>query len=151
MQLDGFDLKILNLLESDGRMSWKMISEQVNLSASACQRRVQSLQEKGIIRHFTFAYNHIPMGYEIRAFVQVKITRHDNKTTKQFKDAVLTYPEVSSCYKMTGNTDFILDVVAKDLKSFGLFIENKILYLPGVIDAISAMVLENVKEHRQAI
>jgi Lrp/AsnC family transcriptional regulator, leucine-responsive regulatory protein len=151
MHSDKFDLEILQLLGKNSRLSWRELGEKVNLSASSCQRRVQALQEKGIIRHFTTACDYVSLGFDVKAFVEVKINRHDNKVTQQFKDAVIQYPEVISCHKITGNIDFILEVIAKDLRSFGLFIEKKILYLPGVIDASSTMVLEDLKLHGQAV
>ena len=151
MHLDNFDQTILNILEAEGRISWRQMAERINLSASACQRRVQAMQAAGMVRHFTVACDYVKLGYEVRAFVQVKITRHDSSVTRQFKEAVLAYPEVLSCHKITGNVDFILEVVARDLRSFGVFIENKILYLPGVIDATSSIVLEDLKAHRQAL
>lgn len=151
MQLDRFDIALITALESAGRISWRELAERVNLSASACQRRVNALQDKGVIRHFTLACHYGKLGYAVRAFVQVKVARNDSTVIQQFKTAVLAYSEVLACHKITGNVDFILDVVERDLLSFGQFIENRILYLPGVIDATSAIVLEQLKEHGQPV
>lgn len=151
MTLDRYDIAILNCLRADARMSWVQLAEQVSLSASAAQRRVQSLQEKGIIRHFTVALDHQSLGHAVRAFVQVKIARHDDKAVQQFRDAVLAYESVEACYKVSGNMDFMLNIVSEDLASFGHFLEKKILYLPSVMDAVSFIVLESLKECGQAV
>lgn len=151
MTLDSFDIAILNHLRVDARISWAKLGEHISLSASATQRRVQSLEQAGIIRHFTIALDSAALGQEVRAFVQVKITRHDSQAATQFKQAVLTYPEVQACHKISGNTDFMLNVTAKDLPSFSQFLENKILYLPGVKDASSSIVLESIKEYGQPV
>lgn len=146
MKLDRFDITILNTLHHDGRVSWAQLSEKINLSSSATQRRVQALQEAGIIQNFSVELNYPALGYNVQVFVQVKINRHDSEAAQQFREAVLKYPEVKACHKISGNTDFILHVMEKDLTSFSLFLENKILYLPSVKDATSSIVLEAIKE-----
>ncbi len=151
MHLDQYDTRILNLLKSDARMSWSKLAERIHLSASAAQRRVQAMQEAGIIRYFTLAIDNMAMGQNVRAFVQVKIARHDGQATREFIDAVLTYPQVQSCHKISGNTDFMLNVLEKDLQSFSVFLEKRILYLPGVVDATSSIVLESIKEYGNAL
>jgi len=73
--MDAFDQSILHHLARDGRISWTELAEQVNLSASAVQRRVQALQTKGLIKHFTVALDAKQLGHEVRAFVEVKVPR----------------------------------------------------------------------------
>lgn len=151
MDLDRYDWQILQRLRQDGRLSWAKMAEELNLSATSIQRRAQALQAAGIIRHFTIAVDNQALGQEVRAFVQVKINRHERKAVEDFQQAVLSYPEVEACHKISGNTDFMLNIVAADLAQFAWFLENKILYLPGVLDAASSIVLEAVKEHGVAV
>ncbi|HPQ93968.1 MAG: Lrp/AsnC family transcriptional regulator [Thiothrix sp.] len=151
MTLDRYDWLIIYALRQDGRTSWARLAEQLHLSASSIQRRTQALQQAGIIRHFTVALDNRALGHEVRAFVQVRINRHDPKAARQFHDAVIGYPEVEACHKISGNTDFMLNITAPDLPRFARFLENRILYLPGVVDARSSIVLETIKENGQAI
>ncbi len=151
MKLDHYDKSIINYLQADARISWLKLAERIHLSAPATQRRVQAMQAAGVIRHFTLVLDNKSMGMEVRAFVQVKIARHDRKATQQFKNAVLKHSQVQSCHKISGSTDFMLNVVATDLHSFSTFLENQILYLSGVIDATSSIVLESIKEHGNEI
>ena len=143
--MDQYDKQILRELSKDGRVSWIELGERVNLSASAVQRRVQQLQSNGLIRHFSAALNNKQLGYEVRAFVEVKVERHNVELAQAFRQAMRDNPQVQSCYKLSGTVDFLLDVVAPDLESYGRFIEHSILALPGVLDARSSILLEEVK------
>jgi Lrp/AsnC family leucine-responsive transcriptional regulator len=146
MELDRYDWALLNALRADGRISWIKLAEMVNLSPSATQRRAQALQEAGVIRHYSLVPDYPALGYIVQAFVRVKIDRHSADAAKEFRNAILRYSEVESCHKISGNSDFLLHVVASDLPQFAQFLENKILYLPGVNDATSSIVLESIKE-----
>ncbi len=147
MQLDRFDIAILGELRKDARISWSALGEKVSLSAPAAQRRVQAMQRSGVIQYFTAILDTRAMGAAVKAFIQVKIARHDQDAADQFRNTIALYEEVESCYQITGNMDFILIVNARDIESLGDFLENKILYLPSVTDAISSIVLRSLKEH----
>jgi len=143
--MDAFDKTILHHLAKDGRLSWTELAGCVNLSASAVQRRVQALEANGVIKHFTLALDTKQLGHEVRAFVEVKVERSHIELARSFREAVRKLPQVQSCYKLSGTVDFILDVVAPDLETYGRFLEQEILSMPGVLDAKSSIILEEVK------
>lgn len=143
--LAEMDRKILRELQADGRIAWVELSERVNLSATACQRRVQSLIERGVIDGISARINPEALGFEVEAFVSVYVDRQDVKLAQKFRSAIQKYPEVQACHMMTGQVDYLLRVVAKDLKSYGRFVEEKILGMPGVKDASSSIVLDRIK------
>lgn len=145
MALDATDTKIVRALQSDGRMSWVELSERVNLSPSACQRRVQALLDAGIIVGFGAKVDPAALGYDIEAYLSVRVERHDIERAKEFRRAIANYPEVLTCRMMTGDIDFLLRVVAKDVRSYGRFVEEKILSLSGVTDASTSIVLDHIK------
>ncbi len=145
MALDATDTKIVRALQSDGRMSWVELSERVNLSPSACQRRVQALLDAGVIVGFGARVDPAALGYDIEAYLSVRVERHDIERAKEFRRAIADYPEVLTCRMMTGDIDFLLRVVAKDVRSYGRFVEEKILSLPGVTDASTSIVLDQIK------
>lgn len=145
MALDATDTRILRALQSDGRMSWVELSERVNLSPSACQRRVQALLDAGVIVGFGARIDPAALGYEIEAYLSVRVERHDIERATEFRRAIANYPEVLTCRMMTGDIDFLLRVVAKDVRSYGRFVEEKILSLPGVTDASTSIVLDQIK------
>ncbi len=143
--MDNFDKIILSHLAKDGRLSWTELAERVNLSASAVQRRVQALKAKGVIKHFTVALDAKQLGNEVRAFVEVKVERSNIELAKSFRESIRRLPQVQSCHKLSGTVDFILDVVAPNLETYGRFLEQEILSIPGVLDARSSIILEEVK------
>lgn len=145
MALDSIDTRILQELQRDGRVSWVELGERVNLSSSACQRRVQSLIDDGVITGFTAKVNPVAIGFEIEAYLSVRVERHDVKRAQEFRRAMARYPEVLTCRMMTGDIDFLLRVIARDVQSYGRFVEEKILSLPGVTDASTSIVLDQIK------
>lgn len=145
MSRDAVDRNILRELQRDARISWVDLSERVNLSASACQRRVQALIDAGVITGFSARIDPRALGYDIEAYLSVRVERHDVKSAKEFRRAIRRYPEVLTCRMMTGDIDFLLRVIARDVRSYGRFVEEKILSLPGVTDASTSIVLDPIK------
>ena len=148
---DAIDRKILEALQRDARISWVDLSERANLSASACQRRVQALIYDGVITGFSARIDPRALGYDIEAFLSVRVERHDVKSAQEFRKAIARYPEVRTCHMMTGDIDFLLRVIAKDVRSYGRFVEEKILSLPGVTDASTSIVLDQIKNDAEGI
>ena len=149
--MDKFDADILHALEGDGRMSWVKLAEQVNLSASACQRRVESLLSRGVIERFTIRLNEAALGHAVKAFVAVRIDRQDPATARDFRRWVADHPRVQTCHMLSGAEDFMLEVVAPDLECFGRFLDGELLSLPAVRDASSSIVLGKVKSRQTDI
>jgi Lrp/AsnC family leucine-responsive transcriptional regulator len=143
--VDAIDRKILRELQIDGRIPWVELADRVALSASACQRRVQALMERGVIQSISAHLDPVALGYEVQAYVSVHVDRQDVARAKKFRTVVGKYPEVIACHMLTGEVDYLLLVVARDLRSFGHFVEEKILGMPGVKDASSSIVLDQIK------
>jgi len=143
--IDQKDYQILRELLTDGRASWVDLAQRVNLSPAATQRRVQALQADGVIRGFAARIDTAALGCEVEAYVAVSVERQDVAKTQRFREAIRDYPEVQTCHMMSGEVDYLLRVVATDLKSFGRFVEERILSVPGVKDASSSIVLDPVK------
>lgn len=146
--LDKYDADILYALQRDGRISWSKLGEKVNLSASATQRRVQALEKDGVIENFSVVVNEKKIGHPIKAMVMVNVDRQNIIDAQDFRIRIAEYPQVQAAHKISGSIDFILEVVATDIDSFGEFVEEKILSMKAVKDASSSIVLDTVKEHR---
>lgn len=143
--IDRIDAKIINLLQREGRISWSRLGEAVSLSASAAQRRVESLLDRGVIHNFTINVNESALGNTVKAFVAVNVERKSTDEAEAFRRRVRLLPQVLSCHMVSGSIDFILEIVAKDLNDFGRFIDSELLNLPAVKDASSSFVLQQVK------
>jgi Lrp/AsnC family leucine-responsive transcriptional regulator len=149
--MDRYDARILSVLQQDGRISWSQLANDISLSASACQRRVEALVDKGIIENFTVNLNEKKLGHNVKAFVEVNIDRQHPDLAEDFRRRVKEHPQVQACHMISGTIDFMLEVVAKDLDSFGQFIDGELLSLPAVKDASSSIVLKVVKKNQAMI
>lgn len=143
--MDKYDARILSALQADGRISWSRLAERINLSPSACQRRVEALVERGVIENFTVNLNEEALGHHVKAFVAVNIDRQNTDLAEDFRHRVREHPQVQACHMISGTIDFMLEVVADDLDAFGNFIDGELLAMPAVKDASSSIVLKVVK------
>lgn len=148
LTLDRYDYQILRIVQQDGRIPWVKLAEQINLSATACQRRVRLLEEAGVIANYGARIDITALGFPVQAFVSVRVERHSTELAAAFRDAIHQYPEVRAAHMLSGDTDFMLQVVAPDLPRFGRFIQEELLNRPGIKDASSLIVLETVKLER---
>ena len=149
--LDKSDTRILLALQRDGRISWSRLARRINLSASACQRRVEALIERGVIDNFTVNLNEASLGHHVKAFVEVKVDRQSTGLAQDFRHKVLEHPQVQACHMVSGTIDFMLEVVASNLDDFGKFIDGELLSMPAVKDASSSIVLKVVKPKQTMI
>lgn len=146
MNLDAIDLKLLQLLQQDGRASNLELAEKVFLSPSSCLRRVRVLEERGIIDRYVAVLNPAQVGLEVDAFVQVTMRRDVEKWHENFSAAVQTWPEVAGAYIIAGEANYLLRVRARSLKHFSAFVLEKLYKTKGVLDIRSNIVLQNIKE-----
>ena len=149
--MDKFDARILHALRRDGRISWVELAQEVNLSPSACTRRVQLLKAQGVIEQFTVSLNEALLGHPVMAFVAVSLDRQEPALAEEFREWVLHHARVRACHMLSGGTDYMLEVVATDLESFGRFLDQELLSLAAVKDATSSIVLGRVKSRFSAV
>lgn len=144
--LSRVDRRILEILQADGRLTNLELAGRVNLSASACLRRVRALEESGVIRRYAAIVDPARVGLGLRAFVTVKLEKRGRMPTDAFARAVRDWPEVVACHSMTGDMDYLLGVHVEDLEHFSRFVMDSLLKHPSVLDVKSSFVLEAVKE-----
>lgn len=144
--LDRTDLRILEALQSDGRVTNADLAEKVNLSASACLRRVQRLEQDGVITGYAAQVDPRAVGLGLQAFVRVQLGRHDAESIALFVRRVGESKEVVACHALTGDMDYLLHVVVEDLDHFSRFLLDRLLNESGVADVNSSFVLRTVKQ-----
>ena len=143
--LDRIDLRLLALLQRDGRATNADIAAQVNLSPSACLRRIQRLEATGVIAGYAARVDPKAVGLGLQAFVRVQLTRHDAEAVAAFARFVNEWDEVVACHALTGDMDYLLQVVVRDLDHFSRFLLDRLLGQSGVADVNSSFVLRTVK------
>ncbi len=146
-QIDDRDQRILTLLQQDCRLSNAELAEAVGMSASALWRRVRSLEEAGIIERYGATVNPARMGLKFEAIVHVHLTRHDREGTRAFISAVQGRGEVQECYATTGQSDYHLRVLCRDLEAFNRFLEEFLFRQPAVASAQTNVVLRTIKRN----
>jgi Lrp/AsnC family leucine-responsive transcriptional regulator len=149
VRLDRIDLAVLAELQGDGRISNADLAEQVNLSPSACLRRVQRLEAAGIIAGYAALLDPARLGLGLQAFVRVQLARHDADTIAAFSQRVNDWDEVVACHALTGDMDYLLHVVVQDLDHFSRFLLDRLLSGDFVADVNSSFVLRSVKQTRR--
>jgi DNA-binding Lrp family transcriptional regulator len=146
MKLDDIDLKILQALQEDGRLSNLRLAEKVCLSPSACLRRVGMLEQAGIIRGYTAQLDAAMLGLEVEAFVMVTMRRDTESWHERFVAALAGWEEVVGSFVVTGEANYLLRVRTRNLKQYSDFVMQKLYKMPGVLDIRSNMVLQTIGE-----
>ncbi|BBP80330.1 transcriptional regulator [Pseudomonas sp. Ost2] len=145
IKLDAYDRKILAALQRDGRLSNVELADQIGLSASPCLRRVRMLEEAGVIRGYQVNLDRDEVGLGLTVFVGVKVERHHEADAEAFRLAVTALPQVISAFLVSGESDFLLQVVVPDLRAYERFLTGELLRLPGVRDIRSNFAIQAVK------
>lgn len=142
--LDTTDRKILVELQRSGRMSNADLSERINLSPSACHRRVQRLEAEGYISNYVALLNARKLGVATTVFVEITLQGQSDEVLEAFEKAVSRIPDVMECHLMAGTADYILKVVAEDTEDFARIHRQHLARLPGVAQMQSSFALRTV-------
>tara|TARA_B110000008_G_scaffold96872_1_gene99402 strand:- start:13284 stop:13751 length:468 start_codon:yes stop_codon:yes gene_type:complete len=144
IQLDSIDRKIIGVLQNDGRTSNADLAENINLSASACHRRVQRLHSTGIIKNYVALLNSRLVGLPTTVFVEITLSGQADEVLDAFERQVQLIPDVLECHLMSGSADYLLKVVAKDTDDFARIHRKYLARLPGVAQMHSSFSLRSV-------
>jgi Lrp/AsnC family leucine-responsive transcriptional regulator len=147
-EFDRTDLAILSLLQREGRLTNAELADRVNLSASACLRRVQRLESSGVIAGYAARLEPKAVGLGLQAFVRVQLKSHDAVAVQLFVERVQAWDDVVACHALTGDMDYLLHVIVEDLEHFSQFLLDHLLNDAGVADVNSSFVLRTVKHER---
>ncbi len=144
MTIDATDRKILAALQRTGRMSNSELSDQANLSPSACHRRVQRLEAEGYIKDYVALLDARKMNVPTTVFVEITLQGQAEEVLEAFEKAVARIPDVLECHLMAGTADYILKVVAENTEDFARIHRQYLSRLPGVAQMQSSFALRTV-------
>lgn len=145
--MDAIDRNIIRILQQNGRLSNQELSDKVGLSPSPCLRRVRALEKDGILTGYTALVDQDKYGLPLTVFVNIRLERHSDECIKAFEAGIKNLDEVMECYLMTGKFDYLLHVLSEDLKSYEIFVREKISTIPGISGIDSSFVYGRVKRH----
>jgi DNA-binding Lrp family transcriptional regulator len=149
MSLDRYDRLILEALQRDGRISNVQLAAAVNLSESACLRRVRALEEEGYIDRYAALVSQPMVGLAGNVFVQIGLHREEERELAAFEEAVQNIPEIMECYLMTGEFDYLLRVVVADMADFERLHRDALTRLPGVARVNSSVAIRTVQKRTE--
>ncbi len=144
VNLDRLDRKILDVLQSDGRIANADLAEKVGLSASACLRRMRALEEAGIIEKYVALLDQRKLGRRMDIFVEISLTGQSRETLENFEREVARSDEIMECFLMAGDADYILRLTAEDPVDFERIHRDHLARLPGVLRMKSSFAIRPV-------
>ena len=145
LDLDRIDLKILDFLQEDGRISNLKLAEKVSLSPTAVLARVQRLTKEGYILGYEARLNPLQLGASMMVFVEVLLDRTTPNVFEAFKAAVQVRPEIMECHMVAGGFDYLVKSRVKDMNAYREFLGKSLLQLKGVRETHTYAVMEEVK------
>ncbi|ERM09758.1 Lrp/AsnC family transcriptional regulator [Pantoea agglomerans] len=145
MTLSSTDMKILEILQDDARVTNQVLAEKINISASPCWRKVRKLEEDNVIQGYRAVLDRKKIGLGVMVFIRVVIDSHSEAEARKFEEEVTALEDVVACYSIGGDADFLLQVVASDLDSYADFAMSVVRRLPGIKEMQSMFVLKEIK------
>ena len=147
--LDKIDRQLLRMLQADGRATYDQLAEQVSLSPSTVLRRVKRLEESGVIARYVALVKPETVGLGLTAYINVRLEKntesHKRNPMDLFRASVQSWPEVVECAALTGDMDYLLRLLVRDMAHYSAFIMDTLLKHPSVQDCKTSFVLDRVK------
>ncbi|MBO9421806.1 Lrp/AsnC family transcriptional regulator [Labrenzia sp. R4_2] len=144
--LDSFDVKLLAALQENSAATNAEIGETIGLSASQVSRRRQKLEDNGIIRRYRAALDPEALGFAVTAFVGVTLGAHSRENARKFRNMVTAMPEVQEAHTLTGDVDYMLKVVVRDLKALSRIVNDELLPQEAVQHVKSSIAMDTLKD-----
>ena len=145
IDVDSFDLKMLAALQDDGRLTNQQLADAVGLSASQCSRRRTRLEDDGIVAGYHADLAAERLGFNVVAFVHITLATHSPDNARHFRDLVQRVDDVQEAYSLTGDADYLLKIILRDLKSLSDIVNNVLMPHPSVAHVRSSIVLDRLK------
>lgn len=143
---DGFDMRLLDLLQRDAALTNQQLGEGVGLSASQVSRRRQRLESEGIVRRYRADLAPEKLGFSVTAFVGVTLGAHSRENARRFRAMVADMPEVQEAHTLTGDMDYMLKIVVPDLKALSRVVNDDLLPHEAVQNVRSSIAMDTLKD-----
>jgi Lrp/AsnC family transcriptional regulator, leucine-responsive regulatory protein len=143
--LDRASRQILAELQRDARQTMQQLADAVGLSATPCWKRVKQMEVAGVIRGYTALVDRAKVGLDLRVVVEANLQQHSEEAVQRFEQAVAASPYIVQCVSTTGQADYILTVLARDIAAYERFLHDTLFKLPGITHVRSSIVLRELK------
>jgi len=145
MGLDATDIKILTILQDNGRITNSKLAADIGISPPAMLERVKRLEASGVIEKYVAILNREKTGFGLLAIINISLSLHQISNLQLVKERLVQLDEVLECYQMTGDIDFLLKVAIQDMNSYTEFVNNKLSGIPGIQNIKTSFVLAALK------
>jgi len=146
IEVDAFDLKMLAALQDDGRLTNQQLADLIGLSASQCSRRRMRLEEEKVISGYHADLSSEALGFNLIAFINITLATHSPDNSKKFRALINRVDEIQEAYALTGDADYVVKAVLRDLKGLSDIVNNVLMPHPSVAHVRSSVVLDRLKE-----
>lgn len=151
MEFDSIDRKLLALLQKDSKVTTKLLSLQLDLSVTAVYERVRKLERAGVIEKYVAVVNKEKVNKSFVVLCHIKLVQHSNEYLTKFESEVVQLPEVLECYNVSGDYDYILKVVVKNMKEYREFINSKLTCLQHIGSTHSTFIISELKNSTEIL
>jgi len=145
LELDRYDIRLLEALQRNARLTSQELAAVTHLSASQCNRRQRKLENAGLIEDYVAIVDRERSGFDVLAIINLSLARHGHNPSEQFHQAVANMPQVLECWAVTGDSDYVMKVVAADLRAFNRFLMQDLLALKIVTGVRTSILLQAIK------
>ena len=144
-EFSAIDLKILDAVQQDGSLTTQEIADRINISQSPCWRRINKLEEQGLIKYKVTILDREKLGMDVVVFATINLSTQGRDNLEEFEQEVKTLPEVLECYTMAGTWDYMLKVIVKDIRHYKIFVREKLTKLAHVGEIHSHIAVTEIK------
>ncbi|HNR85380.1 MAG TPA: Lrp/AsnC family transcriptional regulator [Taishania sp.] len=145
-QLDAIDQQILLLLKSNAKLGTKEIAAQIGLTTTPTYERIRRLEKRGIIKSYTAIIDKKKQGLTLSVLCNVQLKSHAAEYLEEFEQAIIQLDEVTDCFHIAGNFDYLLKIYIKDMDSYAVFVKEKLAVIPHIATVQSSFVMRTLKE-----
>ena len=146
IKIDSFDRKILRCLQAEPHLSIADVAERVGLSHTPCWRRLKRMEAAGIVLGRPFLIDPAKLGFPVNVLAHVRLKDHKEEVLEAFETEVFKHAEIVTCYSMSGDSDYVLRVLARSIEDYEIFLKRVLLHLPGVGSINSSFAMKRLKQ-----
>lgn len=143
--LDDMDRKIVRTMQQHPNISIAELSERIGLSQTPCWRRLKRLEKDNVILRRAVIFDARKLGFSINVLAHIKLHRHDEETLETLERAASGQPEILECFSMSGESDYVMRIIAEGIEEYERFLKKVLLHLPGVASVNSSFTLKTIK------
>lgn len=144
--LDEIDQKIVSILKADGKLGTKEIANQIGLTNTPTYERIRRLEKRGVIKSYAAIIDKKKQGLTLNVLCNVQLKSHAAEYLSEFEAAIIQLTEITDCFHIAGNFDYLLKITVKDMDAYSIFVKEKLAVIPHIATVQSSFIMRTLKE-----